>query len=154
MAHGVRALMPTNVTTFAPTVRASNFRVERQLVALQFDLATRFVEIVAEQTPFDTGHAQANWVASRSTPDTEENFDEPLGVDEIVRRAKVALARLQFGEIVYVQNNVFYISFLNDGSSAQAPAGFIEVALAIAEDEFRERVAREEDRGFEVLRVA
>jgi hypothetical protein len=137
--------MATNVNEFTQEVDEANPRVRRQLVKLQVDLTVRFVEIVAELTPFRTGHAQANWIASHSSPDTAENFDEPSSVDEISRRARRALRGTKFGETTYGQNNAPYISLLNDGSSAQAPAGFVETAIAIAEDELGFRQAEEVD---------
>lgn len=140
--------MGTNLKEFRAEVNQASPLVRRQLVALQFDLTVRFIEIVAPLTPYDTGHAQSNWVASRGSPDPEEREDEPLDIDELVRRAKIALAKLKFGESAFVQNNAPYISFLNDGTSNQAPAGFIDVALGDASSEFQTRISRAEDAGF------
>ena len=137
--------MATNINEFVLEVDEAPRRVQRQLVKLQVDLTVRFVELAAEFTPFKTGHAMANWIASRSAPDEEENFDEPLTIDEISRRARRALRGTKFGDPTYGQNNVPRISFLNEGTSNQAPAGFVETAAAIASDELGIRQAEELD---------
>lgn len=131
--------MATNLTEFSADLDEADRDVRGGIVELQVDLAVRFIEIAAELTPFLTGHAMANWVASVGSPDPEEQHDEPLTVREISERARAALRGVKFGDLVYAQNNADYISYLNDGSFSQAPAGFIEVALASAEQELSPR---------------
>jgi hypothetical protein len=147
VALGVREIahVPTNVNEFSQEVNESSRFVRRRLTQLQVDLTVRFIEIAAELTPFRTGHAMANWNASRLAPDLEENFDEPLTVDEISRRARRALRGAKFGDPTYGSNAADYISFLNEGSSTQAAAGFIETAIAIAQDELGVVSAEEGD---------
>ncbi len=41
------------------------------------------------------------------------------------------------GGRLFLSNNVPYISRLNDGSSGQAPAGFVQAAIARASGELR-----------------
>ena len=57
----------------------------------------RFTEAVAKATPIDTGKARNGWVAEK----TRDGFE--------------------------VKNEVEYIEYLNQGSSKQAPAHFIEM---------------------------
>lgn len=95
------------------------------------DDTLRKVALVANQTlimatPVDTGRARANWQVSVDTEiDAELNSTDAQG----------ALARNQGvikgyrGGALLIQNNVPYIGALNNGSSAQAPAGFVEKAL-------------------------
>jgi hypothetical protein len=89
-------------------------------------------------TPIDTGWASANWVPSIGEP-----FDDP-GVGEIrdptpgqvAGRAQTAESGLndvlswRNGDgPIFSTNNVPYIGRLNEGHSAQSPAGFVQAAI-------------------------
>lgn len=92
-----------------------------------------------ESTPIDTGWARANWVPAIGTPHLEnlEGID-PKSVDVSAAQQKAAngKARVLGYKLVkgkvFVTNNVPYISRLNAGSSKQAPAGFVQRAIAKA----------------------
>ena len=78
-----------------------------------------------ETTPVDTGHARANWVPSIGQPSRSE---QASAAAQVSGQAAVATAR-EIAQPVYVSNNVPYITRLNEGSSTQAPAGFIQRAI-------------------------
>ena len=78
-----------------------------------------------ETTPVDTGHARANWVPSIGEPSRGE---QSSAAAQVSGQAAVATAT-QIDQPVYVSNNVPYIQKLNEGSSTQAPAGFIQRAV-------------------------
>jgi len=94
---------------------------------------------VTEATPVDTGWARANWV-----PAIGEPFEETAGSAEQAADGRVSQAEAQLGlaEVatayriergpVFISNNVPYIASLNDGSSDQAPTGFVQTAIADA----------------------
>jgi hypothetical protein len=46
--------------------------------------------------------------------------------------ARGILTNKKPGQSIYVQNNASYIKRLNEGSSTQAPAGFVEAAILFA----------------------
>jgi hypothetical protein len=85
-------------------------------------------------TPVDTGHAASNWIVTFRTP-----FQ---GVDG--SRAAVSTAQQDAGEdrlrrydvgrdgAVVLRNNVPYVKYLDRGSSQQAPAGFVRMAIMAA----------------------
>lgn len=125
--------MATNVTQFTAELLREREVVPREFVKLRRRQALTFVELVATDMPVDTGHAQANILVSRLGPDETENFDEPLSVREIVNRARAVLRTLRPFDPIFVNFNAPYMSFLNDGSSTQAPAGFIETAAMTAD---------------------
>jgi hypothetical protein len=84
---------------------------------------------LVEQTPVDTGWARANWIPSVSRP-VNKPAGSPENVDVATSAAEsgaveVAGWTLDKGPI-FISNNVPYISPLNNGSSSQAPAGFVE----------------------------
>jgi len=94
-------------------------------------------------TPVDTGWARANWVPNVGSPITSTVGSRPTssarGRDSGGRftggaKADTAgIVNYRFGSgPIYITNNVPYIEALNAGWSAQAPAGFIQAAVARA----------------------
>lgn len=85
-----------------------------------------------EATPRDTSWAANNWIISIGAGSAE-----PAGSPERVGEARAAaqsgVARLvgyRLGQPnPHITNNVPYILFLNNGSSMQAPARFVEAAI-------------------------
>ncbi len=109
---------------------------ERVVTKIALDVVANLVET----TPVDTGWARGNWVPSIGTP-----FIADLGsVTPTVANANAASSRQATASVsvatgyrlrrgsVFVSNNVPYITELNDGSSAKAPAGFVQLAIAKA----------------------
>lgn len=93
-------------------------------------------------TPVDTGRARSNWQASLDRP--AEGTVAPLtgvnkghkGSGTAVARASIARAESVIAgyngdknSAIHLTNNLPYIGRLNDGWSAQAPAGFVEAAV-------------------------
>lgn len=109
------------------------------------DEVLRKVAVVANQTvimatPVDTGRARANWQVSLGAPVTTELDD--TGAQVALSRNKAVIESYRGGELI-LQNNVPYIGALNAGSSAQAPAGFVEKAImAAARAVSRQKVIR------------
>lgn len=97
------------------------------------------VNISAElitDTPVDTGWARANWVPSIGVPIDEPETDQADAslVPAATSRQQTGIAAvtatysLDQGSI-FLSNNVPYITLLNMGTSAQAPAGFVQTAI-------------------------
>ena len=91
-----------------------------------------------ESTPVNTGWARANWVPSIGVP-----FEGTAGADDDISShdqqdgiAKVVTGYSLGDGPVFITNNVPYIGALNDGSSSQAPSGFVQIAIkkAVTED--------------------
>lgn len=79
-------------------------------------------------TPVDTGHARANWVPSIGDP-----FRGEVDGDGAHDGGVADVLSYELGDgAAWVSNNVPYILRLNDGWSAQQPAGFVERAIAEA----------------------
>jgi hypothetical protein len=90
-----------------------------------------------EDTPRDTSWARSNWIGSKGSPAAplKEPSGRPDAGDVALARAAsaagdAALAsyRLEQGSL-FATNNVPYIIPLNNGSSKQAGAGFVERAV-------------------------
>lgn len=86
----------------------------------------------------DTGWSRANWVPAIGAPLlTDLSGIEPsvAGASSAGAKQQSALAGVASGYrlgrgSVFVSNNVSYIVRLNDGSSRQAPSGFVQRAIA------------------------
>lgn len=104
-----------------------------QQVALAVD------QTVVLATPVDTGRARANWQvqAGVATSDIIEAYSPGKGASTstentraALEQGKIAVSAAQPGQEIHITNNLAYIGALNDGHSAQAPAGFVEEAVA------------------------
>ncbi len=98
----------------------------RLCVAVAIAVDSRLVEA----TPVDTGRARGNWLPSIGAPRTDEvdARDAAAAVDEAVQTFNPAP---EF-PVMYLANNLPYIGVLNNGSSKQAPAGFVESSIDAA----------------------
>jgi len=106
-------------------------------------LQLRAWQSLTSATPVDTGFARSAWTPSTGSP-ADAALQPPS--DDVVKREQAAsqLAsnegrarniangyRFRQGN-VFLSNGVPYIGFLNAGSSSQAPANFVELAIADA----------------------
>ena len=101
-------------------------------------VATIAVNVTAElveATPVDTGWARANWIPSVGAPVSAPSGSEGSSstAAQADGQAEVLGYKLEQGK-AYVSNHVPYIRRLNAGHSKQAPAGFVQVAIAKAID--------------------
>jgi len=124
---------------FARRIRVRGRQVEEGVNKLVRKCALIADRELVLETPVDTGRARSNWQVSLGSPLSSEREPyvpgEALGKGE-GQNAAGALAQAQerigarrSGQDIYIQNNVDYIGALNDGSSAQAPAGFVQAAI-------------------------
>lgn len=124
-----------------------NAFVEKTMVALALQVIANLVAAPTKGgTPVDTGWARANWAPNIGTPLTAVIGERPKKTAGTGRKrdkkgkfvggaggdpSVLLTYRLGQGPI-FITNNVPYIKFLNEGSSKQAPAGFIQAAVARA----------------------
>jgi hypothetical protein len=93
-------------------------------------------QALVTSTPVDTGRARSNWIVgegpSTSVIDAyvkgEKGSTGAANAQAALDQAKAFLDSTALSTI-YISNNLSYIQYLNEGSSAQAPAGFIEAAV-------------------------
>lgn len=125
-------------------IRAKN--IEENVDKLVRKTALAIDREVVMSTPVDTGRARSNWKVSVGGPDnsTSEAYNPlPKGRDSsklnesgnaaaAMAQGAAAVASRRQGQDVYIQNNLSYIKELNEGSSQQAPAGFVEKAVQVA----------------------
>lgn len=90
-------------------------------------------ETVIRLCPVDTGRARNGFHVSEGAPDQQSpQMEGPFDVTgeyRIVENRKVIESSTDVDPDFYLQNTVPYVPELNAGSSAQAPAGFIEMGF-------------------------
>lgn len=113
-------------------VRGIEAFVERRVKQLAFEIVSNLVSAPSEGgTPVDTGWARANWQPSIGEParGVSGSRESVSAAGQAAGLQQVLNWKLVSGTKVHITNNVPYIGFLNDGSSAQAPAGFVQAAI-------------------------
>lgn len=106
-------------------------RADRNMVATAGLILTG----VVTSTPVDTGRARGNWIVSIGSPVTLPNLKslDKTGQATISRGQAVAERYASDSlQSIYICNNLPYIQRLNEGWSAQAPAGYVQAAVQTA----------------------
>lgn len=116
-------------------VRTTIGALESTIERIVKQVTLEAVAILTEDTPRDTGWARTNWIPRIGGPiDGAAGDRESVATSASAQQsgvASVATYRLPMGK-VYITNHVPYIQRLNEGSSRQAPAGFVERSLVAA----------------------
>ena len=103
----------------------------------------RIYQALTSATPVDTGFARAGWRMSAGSPKygppkrptdrgEAETVAESMSANNDREAASIRESYRVKDGALYVSTAVFYMVFLNRGSSAQAPPAFIERAIAQA----------------------
>lgn len=107
---------------------------------LAVETSLTIVGDLAYKTPVDTSQALSGWEVTLDAPAIGVHGPHFPGkggstyrqsAAETLAKAKAALKSKKPGQVIYITNNQPYIKRLNDGSSAQTPAGFVERAVLI-----------------------
>lgn len=113
--------------------------VERNADKAVREVVNAMAPVLVYSTPILTSRARANWQGSIDSPSTDILFAEPAKPPSVDTGATLGIASLKLaavayrpGSTVYIVNNLPYIQKLNRGSSAQAPAGFVLLAVLTA----------------------
>jgi hypothetical protein len=110
-------------------------------------IAFAIIKNLIQVTPVDTSNALSNWQISLGQP--AQNARGPyvpgyLGYTaaasqaQAIAAAQAMLEKVQPGQSIWISNLAPYIVDLNNGSSKQAPAGFVERAQLIGSKILRE----------------
>jgi hypothetical protein len=122
------------------------------------DVASTILNDLVQVTPADTGEALSNWIVTLDAPALGGLIFSPFvpspkgrmksgvwvhAVDpSITARANIpqtleagmsVIQTKQPGQSIFITNNAPQIEILNQGSSKQAPAGFVERAIILGE---------------------
>ncbi|HET6417982.1 MAG TPA: hypothetical protein VFG22_16935 [Polyangiales bacterium] len=117
-------------------------------------LQLRLYQSLSTPTPVDTGFARGGWTPSTGAPDRSGPADQPSDRSAAIQLAKalfaqrsqesqrLAAAYMRESGPIYVVNNVRYVIYLDQGSSAQAPAHFVEKGIRLAIDATAREVSK------------
>ena len=102
------------------------YQVKVVEISVKTDRAVALVvdSVLVQTTPVDEGRARSNWNPSLNVPDG--SIREPKQKKSI----EPILDSYKITDTILISNNLPYIKRLNDGYSKQAPAGFVDAALA------------------------
>lgn len=122
-------------------------RLEAKAGALDEDasaLCAKVVETIVTDlvyvTPVDESTALSNWQVSVGSPAQapipayfpgEGGSTQAMSAQEAIAAARRELLKKKPGQSVYISNVLRYIDVLNQGSSSQEPAGFVERAVLL-----------------------
>lgn len=104
-------------------------------------VAIQVLTNVVQATPVDTGRARSNWLVGVGEPDTSTRDTLAQGskgssavevTQQVIQEGSAALNQ-GTAPTLYISNNLPYIVPLNQGTSKQAPAGFVEAAVIAAQ---------------------
>lgn len=107
---------------------------------LAVEAAKAIVADLSEKTPVDTSNALSNWIVTLGQPSSNTIKPYFPGIYGSTKRSSAAQTRNEAefvlgakkpGQSIFITNNVDYIVGLNEGSSKQQPAGFVERAVMI-----------------------
>lgn len=126
----------TDLREVAKRVRIRARYVTKFSDDLTKSVALAIVENLVSDTPVKTGRAVTNWRTSLKKPSYPVLFaypDKPPSVewarDRAMEEARQVVAGYSGRKSIWITNSVSYIHDLNEGTSTQAPPGFIEMAV-------------------------
>jgi hypothetical protein len=86
------------------------------------------LQTVILATPVDTGRARGGWQVGLGSSPRAQTGRLDRGGGAAIAAGRATLAGRRSEQTVFITNNVNYVVFLNQGSSAQAPANFVAKA--------------------------
>lgn len=116
-----------DLRSFGRKMRVTGATVVENATALVRRVALAVDAELVYSTPVDTGRARSNWQVELDQPAT--GTVAPVGAAEAIARAEAKVQGSTPGGTIHITNNLPYIGRLNEGWSAQAPAGFVERAV-------------------------
>lgn len=137
--------MAISLLQFSRNINRTADRIPRAIDAIIKAAGRAVSHALIDGTPVDTGEARSNWIISLGvpirgtiapyTPYPKYSQANGRGLSETANaagakaRAEGAIKARQPGQKLIIQNNVDHIEELNAGSSRQAPALFVDLAI-------------------------
>lgn len=125
----------SSLGAFGKAMRARGDKIPDRADQIVREVALAADRTVVLATPVDTGRARANWQASLGQPASGTVNVAPgkrASAGAATAQAEGVIAGYKGGpsSAIFLTNNLPYIVPLNNGHSKQAPAGFVERAVA------------------------
>lgn len=129
-----------NLRRFEQDLKRFDDHVKNRIKVFVKKISFDLFNAIVTKTPVDTGRAAASWAMSESVMG---DYVHPPIVpgSELSREQAVEMALSHMVDINkpfgvwYIYDNVVYITFLENGTSKQAPMGMIRLSLAEIETE-------------------
>jgi len=112
--------------------------IEEEVNELKRKAALQILASVTLATPVDTGRARGNWTVSIGAPDSSASETKDRSGGATIAKGSTVASRALPNETIFITNNLPYIVSLNDGSSRQAPAKFVERAVQAGIERIRQ----------------
>lgn len=135
-----------NLNDLANKLDNLSTKIEEKASNTAVEFALDLLDELTESTPVDTSKAVSNWQVSIITPETREidafvlgnrGSSRDMSIEMARMNAKNTLSAKKAGDSIFITNNADYIADLNNGTSLQAPAGFIEASLIRAKQRLK-----------------
>jgi hypothetical protein len=120
------------MSRFMKQVESWSRQVEIDIATITRRTALGILASASDRTPVDKGRARAAWNmnagenANLQVPPKEYKSTRQAATNEAIGRAESEPS----SNVYVVSNNLEYINFLENGSSQQAPAGMLKLAVA------------------------
>lgn len=118
-----------NLKSFNAKIALATKKIPEEMVrTAQKKLVIDLVTGIIEKSIVDTGLSRGNWHVSFGAPD---NFiNEIKAPHEVLKEIEAQLTHLTPFQIVYVQNNIAYISYLEEGTPKVPAVAMVARTLA------------------------
>ena len=118
-------------------LRAKEFAANAETAVRRAALAADTEAVL--RTPVDTGRAKGNWIVAVGAPNlSPKAVGGPQAANAALEQARAAISGWKLGHgTIYITNNLAYIVPLDNGWSAQAPAGMSQFAVQAARAELK-----------------
>lgn len=132
--------MARNLRDLAKDLRAISTSVSTIGNETAKTVALAVITDLANVTPVDTSQAISNWKISLNQVTVlaippyvqgKKGSSQAESIKATIDAAKLVLAAKKPGDTIWISNVLPYIGLLNDGTSTQAPAGFVDRAVLI-----------------------
>lgn len=127
---------------FERRMRVIGAKIEENSEKIVREAALAADQAVVLGTPVLSGRARGNWIVSTGSPvtTTKDTPSSPAaGEAESLRQGRTVIGQWTISRgAIYITNNLPYIARLEDGYSAQAPAGMVNQARLAADEVLRQ----------------
>lgn len=132
--------MAKTLLALAERLESIAAKIETGANEIKKAVAREIVKDLIPATPVDTSRALSNWIVSNGRAHNYSIAPHVAGISGSTRGASMSVALADAmalietakpGVPIFITNNLSYIRSLNEGSSRQAPAGFVERSALI-----------------------
>ncbi len=107
--------MPSNAKSYAAYLRKQARDLPAAVVMPRFrKFAFKVLEGAVQNSPVNTGRLRNGWHVTIGTP-TGSDLSAGDGDNAVVQAGKGVIDRVEFGQSIYIQNNVPYARVIEDG---------------------------------------